>query len=73
MTKSHNAPVLEFDGKEYLINELPERIRMIVSDLDFIERETLRLKTKARVLVAARDVVGRMFSESVNGAGDHDA
>lgn len=58
-------PTLEFNGKEYDITTLSDRAKTIVADLDYIEQETLRLQSKIRVSMAARDVAGKALADEL--------
>ena len=58
-------PTLEFNGKEYDINTLSDNAKTIIADLDFIEKETLRLQSKIRVATASKDVVQKTLAEEI--------
>ena len=56
---------LEFNGKEYDITALSDNAKVIVADLDYIEKETLRLQSKIRVASASKDVVQKTLAEEI--------
>ena len=61
-------PTLEFNGKEYDITTLSDNAKTFILDLDYIEKETLRLQSKIRVASASKDVVQKTLSEELKKA-----
>lgn len=60
------SSTLEFNGKEYEITTLSDKAKLMIADLDFIEKETQRLESKIRVASASKDVVQKTLFAEVN-------
>lgn len=59
-------PTLEFNGNEYDITTLSDNAKLMIADLDFIEKEAIRLESKIRVALASKDVVQKALFDEVN-------